>query len=133
MKKQFFLFLTILFLVACTKEDKTFSLKIIRLNEYKRPILPTQKLYLKVFDGNSASPIAHTYQYPSDLTLPATFRVYPRVQMTLYSGAYYVQLWGDSTGYISSCQLNMDEYKIIFPIDMEVGNDSLNVSLLGSW
>ncbi|NLR61780.1 hypothetical protein HGH93_27015 [Chitinophaga polysaccharea] len=132
MKKHLILFLVIL-LSACSKENKTFSLKTIRLNDYRRANLPVQKLYLKVFENNSMDSLAHTTFYPSDLTLPATFKVYPTLPMNLYRKGYQVQLWGDSTGYIGTCKVNMDEYKIIFPIDMEVKNDSLSVSMMGSW
>lgn len=126
------LLLAILF-AGCSKDNKTFTLKMIRLNDYKRVNAPTQKLYLQVFEDNTKEPMAYTDFYPSDLTLPATFKVQPAIPMTLYKKVYYVQLWGDSSGYISTCRINMDEYKIIFPIDMEVKSDSLNISIMGSW
>lgn len=53
--------------------------------------------------------------------------------MTLYHKSYRVQLYGDVSGLIGACSVNMDEYKIIFPIDMEVKNDSLSISMTGSW
>ena len=119
-------------LAGCSKDDKTFSLKTIRLNDYRKTNLPIQKLHLEVYDGNT--PMTYTDSYPSDLTLPATFAVHPAVPMTLYNNkTYQIRLWGDSTGYLGSCNINMDEYKIIFPIGMEVENDSLSVSIMGSW
>jgi len=123
----------VLLLAACKKDNKTFSLKTIKLSDYRKTYLLPQKLYLEVFDGNSSTAIAHTDPYPSELTLPATFIVHPNVPMTLYNKKYKIQLWGDVSGYISGCQINMDEYKIIFPIDMEVESDSLTVSIAGSW
>ncbi len=118
---------------GCTRDDISFSLKTIRLNNYERKTTVHQKLHLEVFDDNKSVALASTDLYPSDLTLPASFKVDPAVPMALYKKAYHVQLWGDSTGYIGSCQINMDEYKIVFPIDMEVKNDSLNISIMGSW
>ena len=131
-RKIIYLFLLILS-TGCTKENKIFTLKTIRLNDYRQKYLPVQKLYLEVFEDNAATRLAHTGVYPSDLTLPASFKVEPTIPMMLYDKTYYVQLAGDSTGYIGRCQVNMDEYKIVFPIDMEVGNDSLNISLIGNW
>lgn len=125
--------LLVLLLTGCTKDNKVFTLKTIRLNAYSEANLPAQKLYLEVFEDNGTTPLAHTAFYPSGLTLPALFKVAPSIPMTLYSKNYYVQLSGDSSGYIASCRINMEEYKIIFPIDMEVENDSLNVSIMGSW
>lgn len=132
MKNTLILFLAVL-LTGCTKDNKTFSLKTIKLNDYWQGNLPVQKLHLEVFDDNTSVPLSQTDPYPSELTLPATFMVHPSVPMTLYNKTYRIQLWGDVTGYISSCQINMDEYKIIFPIDMEVKSDSLTVSIAGSW
>lgn len=134
MKARKIIYLFILLLsTGCTKENKIFTLKTIRLNDYRQTDLPVQKLYLEVFEDNAAAPLMHTGVYPSDLTLPVSFKVEPTIPMMLYGKAYYVQLAGDSTGYIGRSQVNMDEYKIVFPIDMEVGNDSLNISLIGNW
>ncbi len=121
-------------LTSCTKENKIFSLKTIRLNDCRSTNIHVQNVYFKVFiDNNTATPLTTTDVYPGNLTLPATFKVTPTLPMTLYSKTYYVQLWGDSTGYIGACKINMADYKIIFPIDMEVKNDSLNISIMGSW
>lgn len=132
MKKLFVLFLVFSF-TSCSKDNKTFNLKTITLNDYQRTNLPAQKLHLEVFEDNRSDAIAHTDLYPSNLTLPATFIVHPSVPMALYKKAYRFQLRGDSTGYISSCGTNMKEYKIIFPIDMEVKNDSMAISIKGNW
>jgi len=119
-------------LIGCNKDNKTFTLKTIRLNDYRKVNDWPERLYLKVLN-DQAIPLAQTEGYPNNLILPATFNVLPVVSMTLYNRSYIVQLWGDSTGYISSCQINMDDYKIIFPIDMEITNDSLRISIEGSW
>lgn len=131
MKKILPILLAVL-LSGCTKDNKTFTLKTIRLNDYKRTNLQTEKLYIKIYDDHAVL-LTQTEGYPNDLTLPATIKVISRIPMTLYNRSYSMQLWGDSTGYISSCKVNMDEYKIIFPIDMEVMSDSLNISMMGSW
>jgi hypothetical protein len=132
MKNTLILCMVILF-TGCAKDDKSFSLKTIKLHDYQRTNLPAQKLHLEVFDDNTSVALANTGPYPSDLTLPATFMVYPSVPMTLYNKTYRIELWGDITGYISSCKVNMEDYKIIFPIDMEVENDSLHISMAGGW
>lgn len=120
-------------ITGCTKDNRTFSLKAMRLNDYLETDTLSQKLYLQVFEENNSVPLAYTGVYPVDLTLPVTFKVQPVLPMTLYNKTYRIELRGDVTGYISSCWINMDEYKIIFPIDMEVHNDSLSVSMMGSW
>jgi len=42
-------------------------------------------------------------------------------------------LWADSTGLISSQKMNMDSYKIIFPLEMDVKNKDMDVTLSGNW
>lgn len=123
----------VLLCTGCKKENIAFTLKTIRLHEYRHANLPTQLLYLKVCEDDTAMVLAHTNGYPSSLTLPATFSVHPAIPMTLYKKHYRFQLWGDVSGYIGGCRVDMDEYKIIFPIDMEVTNDSLSISISGSW
>ncbi|MBL7711760.1 MAG: hypothetical protein JNL13_04825 [Chitinophagaceae bacterium] len=116
---------------SCTRQHKIFTLKTIRLNDYRQAKRPAQKLHLEVVEGNTL--LAHTAPYPSELTLPVSFKAEPAARLSLYSKTYSIQLHGDSSGLIGSCNVTMEEYKIIFPIDMEVRNDSLSVSILGSW
>lgn len=124
--------LLVALIVGCTKDNKTFTLKTISLNGYKKTNGLSELLYLKVLDDHAIL-LAQTKGYPSNLTLPTTFNVMPNVPMTLYNRSYTVQLWGDTTGYISSCKIDISEYKIIFPINIEVRNDSLSISTAGSW
>ncbi|WP_348799093.1 hypothetical protein [Flavobacterium adhaerens] len=132
--KKIILLCIIALLSACSNDDMTFSLKTIKLNDFKeRTNLPSQKLYLKVFKNDSEIPLSETGFYPSEYTMPATFKVYPVTPMQLYGKDYNIQLWGEINGYLGRCDIDMDEYKIIFPIDMEIQNDSLSVSILGSW
>lgn len=133
-KKLLYLLPFIFLLFSCNKEDYIFHLKSVKLNEYsQRNHLSEQKLYVKVFSNESAIALAQTDGYPSNLPLPATLKMYPAVDMNLYDSPYYLELWGSEQGYIARCDINMDDYKIIFPIDMEVENEELNVSILGSW
>ncbi|PSK91215.1 hypothetical protein B0I18_106227 [Taibaiella chishuiensis] len=132
LKKLCFLLLLIT-AAGCAKNNKTFTLKTIRLDDYRHNTIPAQGLYLKIYGDPAAATLAQTASYPSELTLPAVFTVSPALPMTLYKNACTVQLWGETTGYISSCSVDMHAYKIVFPIDMEVKSDSLDISLQGSW
>ena len=123
----------VLLCAGCQKENIDFTLKSVRLNDYRDTDLPVQQLYLKICEDDTAVVLAHTNKYPSNLTLPATFSVHPAIPMPLYRKHYRFQLWGDVSGYIGGCRVEMDEYKIVFPIDMEVKNDSLSISISGSW
>lgn len=129
-----YLLLFALLLLSCNKDNKEFTLKAIKLNAYKMPANTAEHLFLKVLDiSHRGDTLAVTRSYPAQLTLPATFAVSPVVKWKLYKGGYHIELWGDSTGKMGACDVNMDEYKIIFPIDMEVKSDDLDVSILGSW
>lgn len=133
MKKLFFSLL-ILFLMSCTNDNNIFTLKTIKLNDFeRRTTLPAQKLYFKVFKNDSEIPLTETGFYPSNYAMPSTFKVFPSVGMQLYGKAYNVQLWSETDGYLGRCDIDMDKYKIIFPIDMEVENDSLNIAIQGNW
>jgi len=121
-------------MVGCTNDNNTFTLKTIKLNDFKgRTTKPAQKLYFKVFKSDSEAPLTQTGFYPSDYTMPATFKVFPSAEMQLYGKAYNVQLWSETAGYLGRCDIDMEEYKIVFPIDMEIKNDSLNISIQGTW
>ncbi|WP_353145416.1 hypothetical protein [Chryseobacterium sp.] len=128
------LFTFIIFCISCSNDDNIFHLKTIRLNEYElHKSLPEQHLYLKVFDNENTSSMTETESFPSYLPLPVTVKADPSPQMNLYARPYRIELWGDVSGLIGSCTVNMDDYKIVFPIDMEVKSENLEVSLLGSW
>ena len=131
MKKWWIICLALL-CAGCKKEDIAFTLKSVRLNEYRKTNLPAQKLYLKVCEEDTAVVLARTEKYPSDLTLPAVFAIRPLIPLNLYKKGYRFQLCGDVSGYLAGCRVDMDEFKIIFPSDMEVSNDSLSISISGS-
>lgn len=121
-------------LLSCNNDDNTFHLKSVKLNEFsQRKDLPKQKLYIKAFSDDLPVALAQTEDYPSDMPLPASLKIYPTANMNLYGKPYHLELWGNINGYIGRCNINMDDYKIVFPIEMEVENDSLNISILGSW
>ena len=119
-------------LFSCNNDDNTFHLKTVKLLEYSKN-LPEQKLYIKAFSDDLPESIAQTEEYPSTLPLPATLKMYPSPSMNLYGKNYHLELWGGISGYIRRCDIDMDDYKIVFPIDMEIENDSLSISMQGTW
>jgi hypothetical protein len=133
MNKLIIFILGSIFIASCENDTHVFTMKAIRLNHYHKAEYPAQNLSLKVVDPKDKSVLGVTDSYPSNLTLPATFAINPSLHLQLYKEDIVVQLWGDSTGYMTSSEIDMDEYKIIFPIDMETENDSVNFSVLGSW
>jgi len=121
--------------VSCKKDRYIFTMKTIKLNSFRKVNIPSQYLTVKVVNENSGnSVLATTGKYPSDFTLPALFALDKPVKIHLYKEDHInIQLWGDSTGFIASSTIDMKEYKIIYPIDMETKNDSVSFSVLGSW
>lgn len=119
-------------LFSCNNDDNTFHLKTVKLLEYSKN-LPEQKLYIKAFSDDLPDSIAQTEEYPSTLPLPATLKMYPSPNMNLYGKKYHLELWGGISGYIGRCDIDMDDYKIVFPIDMEIENESLSISMQGTW
>lgn len=130
----FFLILTVLSLFSCGNDDRIFQLKTVKLIGYeRRESLPEQNLYIKIFKDDIPTSIAQTEIYPGSLPLPAVFKVYPSPEMNLYAELYHMELWGDVTGYIGNCSVDMAHYKIVFPIDMEVKGERVEISMQGSW
>lgn len=121
-----------LLLLSCNKDRKTFTLKTIKLSSYSPSKHSTQNLFIKILNSNGAV-LNTTDNYPGSLTLPATYAIEPTLKLKLYKNQYTIQLWGDSSGFIGSSEINMDDYKIIFPIDMEVKNEDLSFNIKGSW
>ena len=134
MRIKLLFILTLLFTcMACDKEHKDFTVKTIQLNHYKPHGLPKQLLYLKVLENDGTTVLAETDQYPSEYTLPARFIVHPQLSLPLYAQNFTIQLWGDVTGFLGECEVDMHNYKIVFPIELEVDSEELGVSLSGSW
>tara|TARA_R110002124_G_scaffold60256_3_gene165316 strand:+ start:72 stop:494 length:423 start_codon:yes stop_codon:yes gene_type:complete len=129
-----FLFFVGVLFTSCNNEDKVFTLKTIKLQAYLNRDLVEQNVYFKVVDQNdSTSILGTTDTYPSKITFPAVFGVKPFVNSKLYQNSYIIQLWGETTGLIGSCQVEMSQYKIIFPLEMEVENDEMTITIAGSW
>ena len=109
-------------------------MKCIKLNSYHKSQYPAQNLSLKIVKADNANTVlANTESYPSTLTLPATFALNSHLRIHLYKEHIAIQLWGDSTGLIAASAIDMEEYKIIFPIEMETGNENISFSVVGSW
>jgi len=109
-------------------------MKQVKLNAYQKSSYPTQNLSVKII--NEASPtnvLATTESYPSTLPLPITLALTPKPEVHLYKDHITVQLWGDVSGLIASSTIDMKEYKIIYPIDMETKNSNVSFSVMGSW
>lgn len=124
----------VLSFTSCSKDRYEFTMKYIKLNSYHKSLYPDQNLFLKIVDANNANTVlAQTESYPSTLPLPATFALHSHLRIHLYKEHLAIQLWGDSTGLIAASTINMDEYKIIFPIEMETENENVSFSVMGSW
>jgi hypothetical protein len=124
--------LLLLLAAGCRKDNKEFTLKNITLVAYKKPPV-AQNLRLRVVGGHNGASLGSSDACPSYLPLPVVLGIQPRVAMELYREGCTVELWGDSTGLIGSCAVDMRAYKIIFPIEMEAHSPALTVALSGSW
>lgn len=128
------IFICCLIFISCKKDRYIFTMQYIKLNQFEKSKYPSQNLTIKVvYSDNSTMVLGSTDPYPSNLTLPVTFAIHPPPQIHLYKDHISVQLWGDSTGLIASSNIDMKEYKIIYPTDMETENDSVSFSVMGSW
>lgn len=127
-------FCAVLFISTSCKKKKErieFTLKSLTLKAFEKESLPEQNVYLKVLQEGTV--LAETYNYPSKYTLPAKFGLEQSVQMNFYKNDYTVELWGDSSGYIGSNPIHLEDYKIIYPLDMETENNGIEIVLSGTW
>ncbi|WP_299253355.1 hypothetical protein [uncultured Cytophaga sp.] len=109
-------------------------MKTVKLNDYDKSKFPDQNLSIKVIDTSPLNVIASSESYPSSQTLPATFNLSPHPQVHLYKDKNItVQLWGDVSGLMGYSTIDMKEYKIIYPIDMETKEGSTSFSVAGTW
>ena len=121
-------------LISCNKKGQDFKIKSVTLLAHRALQYPQELLRFKFLDGaDSQKVVGVTPGYPANLPLPATMLVDPAFRLKLYSQPCYVQLWGDSTGLIGSVKVKMDDYKIIFPLEMELTNRDMKVTLTGKW
>lgn len=123
-------------MMACRKKEKIeFTLNSLTLKSDKLDNLPVQKLYLKVLKIDNTTPevLATTNKYPGEYTLPVKYGLEKPVKMNFYKHSYAVALYGDSSGYIEKNTVNIKDYKILYPLDMETENNGLEIILSGSW
>lgn len=123
-------------LSGCRKKEKIeFTLNSLTLKSDKLDSLPKQNLFLKVFktDNSTQEDLATTGKYPSEYTLPVKYGLENPVKMNFYKHTYAVALYGDSSGFIGSNTVNIHDYKILYPLDMETKNNGLEIVLSGTW
>lgn len=127
--------LLLLAFAGCKKKEKIeFSLSSLTLKADKLDSLPDQGLYLKVLKlDDMQEELAITGKYPSGYTLPVKYGLAEPVKMNFYKHRYSVALYGDSTGFIGSNTINIDDYKILYPLDMETRNNGLEIIWSGTW
>nr|WP_067054562.1 hypothetical protein [Mucilaginibacter sp. L294] len=124
----------ILGITACQKDDQNFKLKTVTINAYTRKDLPLQRIYVKIVDAiDTQRVIGTSASYPSNLPLPVTLGVTSSLKQALYKHTCLVQLWGDAAGLLSSKRMDMNNYKIVFPLEMDVENEEMDISLSGNW
>ena len=124
----------VLVFISCNKKGQDFKIKSVTLLAHRPLQYPQELLRVRFLDGtDSQKVIGITAGYPANGPLPATMLVDPAFRLKLYSRPCYVQLWGDSSGLIGSAKVNMDDYKIIFPLEMELENADMKVTLTGKW
>ncbi|HEY8400868.1 MAG TPA: hypothetical protein VIK89_06380 [Cytophagaceae bacterium] len=108
-------------------------MKSIRLNFYEKDKYPSQNIYLKVVKEDGHEVLTTTDFYPGHLTLPVTFAITSSLKLYLYKEPAIIELWGATSGYITSKSIEMEEYKIIFPIEMDAENETVSYTVMGSW
>lgn len=121
---------------GCKKKEKIeFILNSLTLKSFKKENLPNQKLFIKVvmLENSSDEVLATTDKYPSEYTLPTKFGLDNPIKMNFYKNTYVVELHGDSTGYIGRNTININDYKILYALDLETEKDGLGIILSGTW
>lgn len=126
--------LTVLVMVRCSMDRYIFTLNAVTLDYPEDDGYPDQNLRIRICNAdNPEEVLATTKPYPSTMTLPATFAIEPSLDFHLYKKPIAVQLWGDSTGVITTSVVNMNDYKIVFPLEMEMKSAKARFTLHGSW
>lgn len=134
LRKCFLLVASSVLLFNCDNEHKEFQLNSIKLKSYKKSDNIGEKLYFRVVDGGESDKIlATTDRFSANSTMPILLGLDAKVRYKLYSEPFLIQLVSDSTNVIGSTFVNMDEYKIVFPIDMEIENEEMDITISGSW
>ncbi len=138
MKNRIVVFLVLsALLIGCKKKNEKieFTLNSLTLKSLKKENLPKQNMYIKVIktDNSVEEELAVTGKYPSQYTLPVKFGLENLIKMNFYKHTYFVVLYGDSTGEIGSNPINIKDYKILYPLDMETDKDGVGIVLSGTW
>lgn len=133
MKYTLISFCAVFFIATCCKKKEKieFTLKSLTLKSFEKDSFPEQNVYLKVLREGVI--LAETDYYPAKYTLPAKFGLEESVQMNFYKNDYTVELWGDSSGYIGTNPIHLEDYKIIYPLEMETENNGIEIVLSGTW
>lgn len=119
---------------ACRKDNQNFKLKTVTINSYLKTDLRQQHIYVRIVDAlDTQQVVGISESYPSNLPLPITLGINSSIKQALYKRSCVVQLWGDLTGLLSSKKMNMDLYKIVFPLEMDVKNEDMDITLSGNW
>lgn len=127
---------TLMMCVACKKKEKIeFTLNSITLKAVKKENVPKQMFFIKVIkqDNHTDDVLTTTDKYPSEYTLPVKFGIEHPIKMNFYKSSYIVALYGDSSGFIGSNPINIKDYKILYPLDMETDKNGLSIVLSGTW
>lgn len=118
---------------GCQKKNAVFTMKAVKLNFYEKEHFPEQDIFIKVVNNDSTL-LACTEKYNSLYTLPVTFGISPGLKVQLYKEKpVSIQLWGDSSGCMASYPVHIEEYTILFPLEMEIGDEQINLSVIGTW
>lgn len=136
-KSYVILFLLISFAFACKKKNESidFHLNSLTLKSTVLNNLPKQNLYLKVIQIKNFNEIelASTNKYPSNYTLPVKFGLEKSISMNFYKNDYKISLYGDSSGCLSKNTINIKDYKILYPLDMDTEDNNTTIILSGTW
>lgn len=117
------------------KENIEFTLNKLTLNAFEKEKYPVQNYYLKLVDIHESlqTTIYTTDVYPSTQTLPVNYGITPAPQLNFYKSDYAVELWGDSSQLIGTNPIHLEDYKIIYPLEMETEHAEISISLHGTW
>jgi hypothetical protein len=134
MKHTILILISLWLLCSCNKESQDFRVKAVTINSYRPTQYPHETLRVRFLDDeHTGHVLGVTDGYPASLPLPAKLNVNPAFKLKLYKQPCVIELWGDSTGLIGSAKMNMSNYKIVFPLEMEVESENFRLSVSGKW
>lgn len=137
MKYLFLILIAFIFLLSSCKkrENIDFTLDSLTLVSFDKHDYPEQKVFLKVLQlgTNPDKVLAITDNYSTEYTLPAKFGIEPQLTMNFYKNDYVVELWGELSGFIGRNEIHLEDYKIIYPTEMETEHNNVVIELTGTW